>query len=348
MHHKYTTKELERFWQKVDKRGSGECWQWLGSRLKPSGHGRFNVKGKVNFAHRISYEIHNGPIPKGMVIRHTCHFGPCCNPAHLILGTQAENIRDRLDNPNPPIVPDHPLPLSRPWAKFNGADASPEDRFWDKVDRSGDCWLWTGAKFSGGYGHFNSNGFNHLAHRFAWELENGPIPDGLILLHACDNPSCVRVSHLTLGTHEDNARDMVAKGRHKSLGGHDSPNFGKRKTHCKNGHELTGDNVVLTNGGKARRCRICYMESNRVRALAYLHANRDEVNRRKRERRAPHKTGPAQGETHGLTTLRESDVIEIREASAQGATFVFLSAQYNVSPATIANVVYRRTWKHIP
>jgi hypothetical protein len=91
------------------------------------------------------------------------------------------------------------------------------ERFWSLVDRSGECWLWVGSKGTGGYGHFfPSEGKLARAHRFAWELTHGPVPDGLCVLHDCpggDNPACVRPEHLYLGTQQVNVDDMIAKGR---------------------------------------------------------------------------------------------------------------------------------------
>jgi hypothetical protein len=81
------------------------------------------------------------------------------------------------------------------------------------VDTSGECWLWTAARDKGGYGLLTVNGTMMKAHRIAWELANGPIPDGLWVLHHCDTPACCRVSHLYLGTHSQNVRDMVDRGR---------------------------------------------------------------------------------------------------------------------------------------
>lgn len=90
------------------------------------------------------------------------------------------------------------------------------DRFWPRVDKSGDCWLWTGARMKNGYGVVwlaEPIGRMGLVHRVAWELTNGPIPDGLFACHRCDNPPCCNPDHLFLGTVRDNALDMVAKGR---------------------------------------------------------------------------------------------------------------------------------------
>ena len=92
-------------------------------------------------------------------------------------------------------------------------------RFWDKVDKSGDCWLWTASCRPNGYGQIGigsrSDGSRTvvLAHRLAYELQIGVIPDGICVLHRCDNPKCVRGSHLFLGSQADNMADKVAKNR---------------------------------------------------------------------------------------------------------------------------------------
>jgi HNH endonuclease len=78
------------------------------------------------------------------------------------------------------------------------------------------CILWQGAKRNEGYGYILDNGEVRRAlsaHRVAWELANGPIPDGLLVCHKCDVPLCVAIEHLFLGTHQDNSTDAVKKGR---------------------------------------------------------------------------------------------------------------------------------------
>jgi len=106
------------------------------------------------------------------------------------------------------------------WQVLSADDLT---RFWAKVNRSDRCWIWTGAKTRGGYGHMqvriNGQKRDIRAHRLAYMMAHGGIPDGLLVCHDCpdgDNPACVRIDHLFLGTHADNTRDCVTKQRHFS------------------------------------------------------------------------------------------------------------------------------------
>lgn len=88
-------------------------------------------------------------------------------------------------------------------------------RFWSKVNIAGpkDCWLWTAATSTAGYGVFRFNGLNKIASRFAYHLANGDIPEDLEVLHRCDTPACCNPAHLFLGTHIQNMQDKLNKGR---------------------------------------------------------------------------------------------------------------------------------------
>jgi len=87
-------------------------------------------------------------------------------------------------------------------------------RFWSRVQKTEGCWTWMAGRTPFGYGKVAFYRCNLMTHRVAWGLVNGQIPEGMCVLHHCDNPSCVRPEHLFLGTLADNNADMVRKGRH--------------------------------------------------------------------------------------------------------------------------------------
>ena len=93
--------------------------------------------------------------------------------------------------------------------------ASVEKRFWSRVKKMDQCWLWTGSLL-GGYGRMNVAGATLIVSRVSWQINYGPIPKGMVVMHICDNPGCVRPDHLKLGTQRDNILDMDKKGRRKA------------------------------------------------------------------------------------------------------------------------------------
>ncbi len=107
-----------------------------------------------------------------------------------------------------------------------------EQRFWQKVDRHSpnECWNWTARRHRNGYGSLYIDGKEILAHRISFMLNVGPIPDGLCVLHHCDNRKCVNPSHLFLGTKQDNTIDMTQKGRNVFSTGHQYAT-GKNNSH---------------------------------------------------------------------------------------------------------------------
>ena len=112
------------------------------------------------------------------------------------------------------------------WKTGTFCDVIPNDvRFWKYIKKTPICWIWTGA-VNNGYGYFTLTDprRNMLAHRFSYELHVGPIPDGMMVCHECDNPACVRPDHLFLGTSQDNTDDMISKGRQKPVRGEKSWN----------------------------------------------------------------------------------------------------------------------------
>jgi hypothetical protein len=125
-------------------------------------------------------------------------------------------------------------------------------RFWSKTappEPDTDCWLWTGRCRDDGYGRFSVDGLWKTAHRFAYEMLVGPVPEGLELDHLCRNRRCVNPSHLEAVTHQENMRRSPILGA-------------KPKTHCPHGHSYS--TAYIRKDG-SRKCRECSTIKERQR-----------------------------------------------------------------------------------
>lgn len=150
----------------------------------------------------------------------------------------------------------------------------------EKLPDAPGCWLWMGSLAANDYGSIRTtcNGKRSMtgAHRVSWEVFRGPIPDGLMVCHHCDNRTCVNPAHLFLGTAKDNVADMIRKGRrsprgcarpHKPVRGparvpQTGPRVMLQAQFCKRGHELAGSNLGLRHRSDRstpeRFCRECH------------------------------------------------------------------------------------------
>lgn len=109
---------MERFWARMAKAGNDECWVWTRGK-STSGYGRFWIMGETRSAHRIAWELTNGSIPEGMCVLHRCDNPPCCNPAHLFLGTQADNTEDKRQKGRAASGTAHGR-VTKPWRTARG------------------------------------------------------------------------------------------------------------------------------------------------------------------------------------------------------------------------------------
>jgi hypothetical protein len=125
------------------------------------------------------------------------------------------------------------------------------------------CWNWPFGKNRKGYGLFSLNGKTTSVTRWMYKFATGKNPGKKFVCHKCDNPSCFNPDHLWLGDAYANMRDMVLKKRH----------YGQRKTKCKNGHSLSGDNLYVDKRGY-RECKTCRRENVRNHRALYGRSDR--------------------------------------------------------------------------
>ena len=131
---------------------------------------------------------------------------------------------------------------------------TPAERLLSKCKITGECYIWSGAISTNGYGAFRINGITKPVHRVAYLLFNGPIPEGLHIDHTCNNRLCCNHEHLEAVTQDENNKRQ-----------------GNRKTHCPQGHERTEENTYIhhKHGKPYKRCKICTREDNRARAATF-------------------------------------------------------------------------------
>ena len=218
--------------------------------------------------------------------------------------------------------------------------AAQRKRFYEKIDRSGDgCWLWTGGTFPERYGSFTI-GLQLArtkrcvpAHRLAWMLAHPRQPLGPydLVLHKCDVRACCRISHLFIGDHLANARDMVKKGRSHHPRGEIHPAAILTEQDVR---AIRSADELLT--VLAERYGVCFsMISSIKRGKAWKHIEGGNANWRKNYPR---------GEKHHNAKLNMTNVRNIRISDESAAV---LARRYAVAAHTIRAIRNRKAWKHV-
>ena len=217
------------------------------------------------------------------------------------------------------------------------------ERFWKKVDKTpgqgpqGDCWQWTGYCNEDGYGKFGLRGQAVSASRVAYLIKTGEDPGQWCVLHHCDNPPCLKPTHLWKGTQRENAHDKIKKGRDGSLSG---DNHWMRKHPEKLVNLMRGDKhwsrttpERLTRGD---------------RHWSRLHPEKVKRGDEHPTRKRPETLNPVHGSQHGRSKLTEAMILEIRAKYASGNyTQRTLALEYNCGQQTISLIVTRKNWQHI-
>ncbi len=210
------------------------------------------------------------------------------------------------------------------------------DRFWSHVNFDSECWIWTASKYRNGYGQFAIRGESRTpAHRTAYKIVNGDIPDGLCVLHRCDNPACVRPSHLFLGTHSDNTRDAMKKNRLRC--GEKSPRavLNNKKVRFIRNAFIKGK----TQNELAKQFSVSQTAISKItRSIRWKHLGLDPI---------PSHGRQATGERCHSSKLTEVQVNRIRRCSMYGIRNAELAKRFGVSSVLIGLIVRQKIWKRV-
>lgn len=210
-------------------------------------------------------------------------------------------------------------------------------RFVLKIDVGDDdeCWNWLASYMKDGYGKFKVDKKTFLAHRFHWILKHGNVTEGACVLHKCDNPKCVNIKHLFIGTQKDNIDDKVVKGRCNYARGemlpqttHDNELVKEIRNRYENG-EFQSDIAEHLNVSRSYVCEIVNNTKRKINNYKVPVLHKKSVN----------------SETCHVSKLNWSSVREIRKRYREGeVTVTRLAEEYNISAGAISLIINNKTW----
>lgn len=225
-------------------------------------------------------------------------------------------------------------PVARKQMLWKWRQLTYEERFWSWVRKDANCWNWQASRDQDGYGVFSAEHDGVIykrAHRYSYALRHGSIPDDMQVLHSCDNPSCVRPDHLSLGTNAENMADKIAKGRANVRAG-EAHSFAKltREQAASILQEPRPYAQLAAEYGVARstigsiKQRVSWPELSAVEVV-------------KAKRVSPRRGTSKKGVTPDI-------VREIRASTERG---IDLAERYGLKPQDISDIRHRRSWTHI-
>jgi hypothetical protein len=323
------------------KQAADDCWIW--PKCTPEGYPYFSWKLVQYSAAQVSHLIHLGPIPSDQKVLRLCGKRSCVNPQHLALGKPNQNTPLRLEDW-----------LERMTERENGL----------RYELTMPCLVCKSAARRDGYGVICIDGKRRPATHVVWERHHGkPVPKGMVIRHHCDNKSCVEITHLALGTTQDNVDDRDRRGRAAQGDRHwtkqNPANVPKGETHGMS--ILTEYEVVLIRRtfdalGKGSIGRICrYLQLKRYAVWSVAHRKtwhhlpedaHPDINPLTIEELAQFAPVYPTGDGHKLTKLSDQQVREIRYLAKQnpgkkGLARV-LAERYGVSRRLIQAIITRQ------
>jgi len=274
---------------------------------------------------------HNVPI--------ICTVEGCKNNA-VSIGLCKKHYKRWYDTGSP-----HKEDLQRPLKTKGMAELSLKERLekFSKRNEKTGCIEWTGSCDCDGYGQ-TSKDRNYRTHRLAYEIYVGPIPEGKLVCHHCDNPSCINTDHLYLGTHKDNVRDKMERGRANIP-------TGEKSASSKLTEEQAIELIRAKKSGKSTKAisdqfNISYYTVLEiVRGRSWKHLDRDSIQPESGEVR---KDSLGRVSSNAQTKLSEDQVRELKKDLLNGFSLRQASDKFGVSKKLIMNIRDEKVWKHIP
>lgn len=201
------------------------------------------------------------------------------------------------------------------------------------VQAANGCLEWRGTRNTKGYGQLRVGGKLTLVHRVTWEIHNGPIPDGLCVLHKCDNRVCVNHDHLFLGTHEDNVRDMCAKGRQA-----------RGETHSQ--AKLTEQDVLAIRADPRPPRKIAEQYGVSSWTITAIQFGREwrHIGGELRSNLGKNHGNRLFGADNYSAKLTQSNVLAIR---ADPRKQIEIARHYGISPRQVGRIKRRKSWGHL-
>ena len=281
--------------------------------------GSFRKAHWVRKTHLLAWEWANGVVPPGYIVRHNCGNKACANLNHLEAVVDVDRAKRAF------------AAQKRPTRE------SDTERFMQYVDkRDTGCWIWIGSYYgAGGYGQFHMDGEKIQAHRASHVMFKGPIPEGHVIRHDCDDRACVNPQHLQSGTQKENMQDSRDRNRRPFGSAVGTAKLDEDKVAAMKG-EFIDRPGEMTRLADKYRMAICTVSSI-IHGETWKHVTTPLGSAPSGDAARPFLRGK----------ITEAQVMEIRALRATGETLSSLAEAYGLSKNYVWQICNFRTWKHV-